>query len=84
MAKNPYFTEEELKELQEKADRAAIPIDFAQLIEEGVLEKSSQGWYAILKFDQLPLHAQEKIIAIKVPNFVKFTSHEPSLAGAFR
>lgn len=84
MADNPYFTEEVLKSLQEKADRAAIPIDFEQLIEDGVLEKKSGKWYAILKYDDLPLHAREKIIAIQSPNLVRFTSHEPSLAGAFR
>ena len=60
-------------ELIEAADALATPIDFDQLIADGVLRKAkTRGWYEILDTTRLPEHAWQKIKAIKSGNRVRF------------
>ena len=41
------------------------PIDFDQLIRDGVLQKSG-AWYKVLDYKRLPKHASKKIIAAEL------------------
>jgi hypothetical protein len=60
-------------ELIETAEALATPIDFDQLIADGVLRKAkTRGWYEILDTSRLPEHAWQKIKAIKSGNRVRF------------
>jgi hypothetical protein len=58
-------------ELIETAEALATPIDFEQLIADGVLRKG-KGWYEILDPSRLPNHAWQKIKSVKSGNRVKF------------
>jgi hypothetical protein len=51
----------EFAKLGPMAKILAIPIDFKQLIADGVLAKSDDGYYQILDFKALPEHAKRKI-----------------------
>ena len=68
-------------ELIEAAEALATPIDFEQLIADGVLLKSkTRGWYEILDTSRLPQHAWQKIKAVKSGNRVKFRKHSKRVA----
>lgn len=57
----------------------AQPIDFENLISNGVLEKNGH-WYKLIKPNQLPEHATRKIIRIMSANDtvkVQFESEKP-------
>jgi hypothetical protein len=58
-------------ELLELAEALAAPIDFDQLIADGVLRKA-RGWYEVLDAARLPEHALRKIKAFKSGNRVRF------------
>ena len=58
-------------ELIEAGEALATPIDFEQLLTDGVLRKA-RGWYEILDPNRLPDHAWQKIKSIKSGNRVKF------------
>jgi len=66
-------------ELIEAAEALAAPIDFAQLIADGVLRKT-KGWYEILDTNRLPDHAWQKIKAVKPGNRVKFRKPNKRMA----
>lgn len=61
------------------AQMSAAPIDFASLIEEGLLAKEG-GWYRVLKtMDDLPEHARRKINKVEADDKgikVTFASHK--------
>jgi len=57
MSDYPIMTREEVRQ---SILEIAIPIDFDQLIEDGVLEKDG-AWYRVLDFKRLPKHASMKI-----------------------
>jgi hypothetical protein len=59
------------QELLEVAEALSAPIDFNQLIADGVLRKS-RGWYEILDPSRLPDHAWSRIKSVKSRNRVKF------------
>ncbi len=50
------------------------PIDFPQLIKDGVLRRQG-AWYEVLDWERLPDHALQKVYARQAPNLVKFHSH---------
>jgi hypothetical protein len=58
-------------ELIEAAEALASPIDFEQLMSDGVLRKV-RGWYEILDAQRLPAQAWQRIKAVKSGNRVKF------------
>ena len=55
----------------EQAKSLAKPIDFDELISQGVLEKKG-AWYKILLMDKLPRHAKDRITELKSGGYVKF------------
>src|SRR6476469_9732490 len=59
------------QELLDVAEALATPIDYEQLISDGVLRKAG-GWYEILDPARLPDAARLKIKAIKSGNRVRF------------
>ena len=68
-------------ELIETAEALAAPIDFDQLIADGVLRKAkTRGWYEILDTTRLPDHAWQKIKAIKSGNRVRFRKANKRMA----
>ena len=58
---NPIISAEEVKE---GILELAKPIDFEQLIRDGVLEKDG-AWYKVLDFKNLPKHASRKLKTIE-------------------
>lgn len=58
-------------ELIEAAEALAAPIDFEQLVSDGVVRKA-RGWYEILDPSRLPQSAWQRIKAVKSGNRVKF------------
>ena len=58
-------------ELRRAAESLATPIDFDQLIADGVLREAG-SWYEVLDVARLPEHARCKIKALKSGNRVKF------------
>jgi hypothetical protein len=67
------------QELIEAAEALAAPIDFEQLVADGVIRKT-RGWYEILDTGRLPEHAWQRIKAVKTGNRVKF--RKPSKRAA--
>lgn len=53
-----------IEELRRIAEMLATPIDFDQLVGDGVLKKRG-AWWQILDWDRLPEHAVQKIQNIK-------------------
>lgn len=60
------------EDILEQANKLATPIDFDQLIAEGVLEKKG-AWYKILDMKKLPEHARSQINELTTDGKVKFT-----------
>ncbi|MBM4055429.1 MAG: hypothetical protein FJ264_12370 [Planctomycetes bacterium] len=58
--------------LLEKAKSLAKPIDFDELIAQGILEKKGKK-YKILLMGKLPQHAKDKIIELSNDGTVKFS-----------
>jgi hypothetical protein len=82
MDKNSDQPNMSLEEFKQTAEELITPIDFDQLIKEGVIEKK-RGWYKIIKFDELPAHAKSKIREVKNSKgetFVKFNAPSKRLA----
>jgi len=67
-------------ELVEAAESMATPIEFDQLIADGVLQKAGGGWYEVLDPARLPQHALGKIKAVKSRNRVRFRKPSKKLA----
>lgn len=69
----------------------AEPIDFDQLIRDGVLQKSG-AWYKVLDYKRLPKHASKKIRAAQLNpdgtvaklKFAKVTKSFQKLADSVR
>ena len=71
-----------LKEFKQKGEELTTPIDFDQLVNDGIIEKK-RGWYKIRNFQELPAHAKAQIRTAKTVNgetFVKFASPSKRLA----
>jgi hypothetical protein len=66
----PLPTAEELARL---SGAVRLPINFAQLIADGVLRESDGGWYEVLDYARLPEHVRLKIVEVEPPNRVKFS-----------
>jgi hypothetical protein len=56
----------------------STPIDFDQLVADGVLKKRG-AWWQVLDWDRLPEHARRKVQNFKTGNCVQFCKHDPSL-----
>ena len=68
-------------ELIEAAESLATPIDYEQLVAEGVLRKGkARGWFEILDTSRLPHHAWQKIKAVKSGNRVRFRKPSKRMA----
>jgi hypothetical protein len=67
----PLPTAEELVGL---SGAVPLPINFAQLIADGVLREGDGGWYEVLDYARLPEHVRMKIVEVEPPNRVKFSS----------
>ncbi len=63
------------EELARLTEMFATPIDFDELIAQGVLEKKG-AWYVIKDMSRLPEHARRKIKQLKSPNLVQFHKHK--------
>ena len=50
-----------------------LPINFAQLIADGVLRAADGDWYEVLDYARLPEHVRLKIVEVEPPNRVKFS-----------
>jgi hypothetical protein len=74
----PIPTAEELSRL---AELIATPIDFAELIADGVLVERGGGWYEVLDYERLPEHARQKIVEVEAPNLVKFAGRKNHRKG---
>jgi hypothetical protein len=64
---------EELKRIKELLEQ---PIDFDELIADGVIEESSGDWYKLLDYESLPEHARKKVHRMKESEegfFVQFS-----------
>jgi hypothetical protein len=70
-------------ELRQAAEALATPIDFDQLIEDGVLRKTG-SWYEVVDPARLPEHARLKIKALKAGNRVKFRKPSKRLGKFLR
>lgn len=71
-----------LEELKQRGEELITPIDFDQLVRDGVVEKK-RGWYKIKNFQELPAHAKAQIRTAKTVNgetFVKFVPPSKRLA----
>ena len=55
----------------ERAKSLAKPIDFDELISQGVLEKKG-AWYKILLMDKLPQHAKDRMVEYRSDGCAKF------------
>jgi hypothetical protein len=70
------------EELGERIKVLTTPIDFAALIQAGVLEKKG-AWYKVVKWAELPPHASGKIKSMKQTKdgvFVTFYPVDKKLA----
>ena len=68
--KKPIITKEELLA---KAKSLSTPIDFDELISQGVLEKMAGNKYKILSMERMPQHAIDKISELSSDGVVKFS-----------
>ncbi|WP_027390906.1 hypothetical protein [Chrysiogenes arsenatis] len=59
------------EKILEKAKNLATPINFEDLIANGILEKKG-AWYKILDMERLPEHAKDKITEFASDGMVKF------------
>jgi hypothetical protein len=69
----PLPTAEELARI---AGALPVPIDFAQLIAEGVLREVGGGWYEVLDYTRLPEHVRMKIAEVDTPNLARFAERD--------
>ena len=67
-----------LEEIRRAAEMLATPIDFDQLVADGVLRRRG-AWWEILDWQRLPEHAEYKIQNVMTGNRVQFCRHDPSL-----
>ncbi|MCW8880411.1 MAG: hypothetical protein OQJ89_00395 [Kangiellaceae bacterium] len=65
----PIMTKQEALEL---AKQLATPIDFDQLIKDGIIEKKG-AWYQVLDMERLPKHAKKQITEFTQDGKVKFS-----------
>jgi hypothetical protein len=65
----PLPTAEELARL---SGTVRVPINFAQLIAEGVLRECDGGWYEVLDYVRLPEHVRLRIVDVEPPDRVRF------------
>jgi hypothetical protein len=82
MEKKSFSTLASLEEFKQRTEKLITPIDFDQLINDGIIEKK-RGWYKIINFQELPAHAKAKIRTAKTVNgetFVKFVPPSKRLA----
>ena len=59
------------EEFQRQIEMAATPIDFDQLVADGVLKKRG-AWWEVLVWERLPQHAQFKIRSVMTGSRVQF------------
>jgi hypothetical protein len=80
------------RQLREEAELLAIPIDFDQLVKDGILKKRG-AWWELLDIGRLPEHARCNIKAFKsikagnalqAGNCVQFWKHDPRLKDRFK
>lgn len=65
----------QLKEqLKQIVEWLATPIDFEQLVTDGVLKKRG-AWWEVLDWKRLPEHANQKVHTVATGNLVKFSKH---------
>lgn len=62
-----------VEELARLSAMLATPINFAELIADGVLQESDGGWYEVLDYARMPEHVRQKIVEVEAPNRVKFS-----------
>lgn len=79
------------EELVENTRLLATPIDFADLVERGILGAPKRGWYEVLSPDQLPKHARLQVMEVKSVQrgdvwraFLKFGKTNASAARLYR
>ena len=68
--KKPIITKEELLA---KAKSLSTPIDFEELISQGILEKMAGNKFKILSMERMPQHAIDKISELSSDGVVKFS-----------
>lgn len=66
------------EELARLAWLLAQPVDFDELIENGVLEKHG-SWYVIRDRERVPEQLMRRANAFKTPNLVRFSKHSTKL-----
>jgi hypothetical protein len=67
-----------VEEIRNQAELLATPLDFEQLVADGILRKRG-AWWEVLDMDRLPKHARCKISWIKTGGLVKFSKPSSKL-----
>lgn len=69
-----------IEQLRHLAEMLATPIDFDQLVADGILRKRG-AWWEVLDWNRLPEHARQKVQAVMTGNRVQFCAHAPGIRG---
>ena len=66
-----------IKEMRQTARLLTAPVDFADLIRAGVIERRGP-WYKVLRWDDLPDHARAQISGWKSGDELLVRFHSPA------